>query len=495
MFLLYKDYNKSIGDKRIRTGYLLSALLIAILSGSPNYALWYNIPLPPILNPFFSLYVVMIAYAITKHHLMDISIIISRTVAELLTVTFLGSIYVCLVWFYRAYISINIDIPFLVWTILYGVLVGQTHDRIRLFIQTTADKVFLKGEYDYYKELSEISSQITRSLSVENILQTLHKAFYEVLEVSNPKIYLQDELLKPEVKEYLNIKEPTFIAEELILPCLIEGKPIAIIKLGRKLSEDPYTDEDIRLLKALANQTAVALDHHRMYEEMLRAQKQLLQGDKLASMGRVAAGLAHEIKNPLAAIKGMAQTMEQNIDDPEYIADFKEVVPKEIDRLNNLVQNLLKLGRTPKLAFTQVNVNQLIENTLKLFENRCRQNNVKIFKTLNPVPVIKADPEKLIQVFTNLILNAIQAMPGGGSLTVESRSTSHDSLVIEITDTGKGIPEDKLKDIFEPFFSTKEEGLGLGLAITYKIIKDHNGDILVESELGKKTKFSLILPI
>jgi hypothetical protein len=276
---------------------------------------------------------------------MDISVVISRTLAELITVAFLGSIYIILVLFYRNYVTTSVNFPFIAWTILYGVLVGQTHDRIRFFIQTTADKVFLKGKYDYYKELSEISSQITMSLSVENILQTLHKAFYEVLEVSNPKIYLMNELSMPEVREYLTFKEPNFIGEELILPCLIEGKPIAIIRLGKKLSEDPYTDEDIRLLKALANQTAVALDHHRMYEEMLRAQKQMLTAEKLASLGNLAANFAVEAKNPLEQLKKLTQAASLN---KKTVKNNKEAIVNQIDRINKLMEDLLRPVRHRK---------------------------------------------------------------------------------------------------------------------------------------------------
>ena len=433
------------------------------------------------------------AYAITKHHLMDISVVISRTVAELLSVAFLGSIYIGLVWLYRNYISAGIDIPFIAWTVLYGIMVGQTHQRIRLFLQTTSDKVFLKGKYNYYKELSEISSQITRSLSVENILQTLHKAFYEVIEVSNPRIYIEEDLNRLELKDYLNMREPVFINKELILPCRVEERLIALIMLGPRLSEDAYTDEDLRLLNNIANQTAVALDHHRMYEEMLKAQEQLLLAEKQSSLGRVAAGLAHEIKNPLAAIKGMVQSIDQNLDDPEFISDYKAVVPREIGRLNNLVDNLLKLGKTPQPQIARTDVNEIIDNILKLFEQKCRSVPITINKELNPIPAVKADPEQLTQAFTNLILNAIQAMGSGGQLTVNSVQKG-EKIIIGISDTGHGIPQDKLKDIFEPFFTTKVDGMGLGLAITYKIIKDHGGEIEVDSNVGSGTTFKVSLP-
>ena len=216
--------------------------------------------------------------------------------------------------------------------------------------------------------------------------------------------------------------------------------------------------------------------------------------ESLAKLGEMGATLAHEIRNPLAAIKGMSQSIERGINDPEFVKDFSEVVPKEIDRLNNLVENLVRLGRTPRPQLIPVKVNEVIESVLKLFDNRCRNKGIAVSKELNPLPEIEADPEQLTQVFTNLILNAIQAMPNGGELRINSRR-AEDKTVIELADTGQGILEENLKTIFEPFFSTKDEGTGLGLAITYKIIKDFGGDIEVESEVGRGTKFIIRLPV
>ena len=230
--------------------------------------------------------------------------------------------------------------------------------------------------------------------------------------------------------------------------------------------------------------------------------KQLLWADKLSSLGRIAAGMAHEIKNPLAAIKGLTQSLDCNPHDAEVLKNFKEVVPKEIDRLNNLVEKLAQLGKPPTLGFVQVDINTLIENTLWLFQNRCRKRNIAIIKDLNPLPKIEADPEQLTQVLTNLILNAIQAMPEGGELKLKTQSLdstrdknlklkNNEQIIIEISDTGKGISEEDLKNIFEPFVSSKEDGMGLGLSITYKIIKDHKGKIEVGSEIGKGTRFMI----
>ena len=278
------------------------------------------------------------AFVITKHHLLDISVVISRTVAELLTIIFLGLIYVGLVLLYKNYITDSIDIAFVAWTIIYGVLIGQIHNKIRLFMQTTSDKVFLRGKYDYYKELAEISSKITRTLSIENIIRTLQKAFYEVIEVANPRIYLQADYEKPEVEPYRSITEPTFRGEELILPCMLENKQNAIIVLGEKLSEDPYTEEDLKLLGALANQTAVAIDCQRMYEEMLKAQEQLLIADKLTLLGGIAANLAKEIKPSLLKLKKIT-IMDDHYE--EKLTKNKQLIINETDNINRLIESIL----------------------------------------------------------------------------------------------------------------------------------------------------------
>jgi signal transduction histidine kinase len=414
-------------------------------------------------------------------------------------------------------------------------------------VQEIIDRIFFKSRYEYQNTLKNLSQIAVSVIGLDDLLRLMTdrvsgimklegasvlviskkdnnyqlsynqnkegKIMLSDVKADNPLIIYLKKIKRAVVLEEISreieasgnpgsekITEAKAVKEELeklgaalCLPLFFEGKLIGLFNLGAKLSQDMYTDEDIDLLTTLSNQLAIAIENASLHEEMLKAQKQLLMADKLSSLGRVAAGLAHEIKNPLAAVKGMVQTMGNNLNDPEFVKDFKEVVPKEIDRLNNLVENLVRLGRTPKLQFSQVNVNTLIESTLKLFENRCQANNIRINKDLHPVPEIKADPEQLTQVLTNLILNAIQAMPKGGELSFGSRVASHGSIVVEISDTGHGIPGEKLKDIFEPFFSTKEEGLGLGLAITYKIIKDHGGEIEVESEVGRGTRFKITL--
>jgi two-component system sensor histidine kinase HydH len=298
------------------------------------------------------------------------------------------------------------------------------------------------------------------------------------------------------IKELVAVKEELEkIGAALCLPLFFEDKLIGLFNLGNKLSQDMYTDEDIDLLTTLSNQLAIAIENATLHDEMLKAQKQLLLADKLSSLGRIAAGMAHEIKNPLASIKGMSQMVTRAFDekDEETIQDFREVVPKELERINDLVENLLKFGRPPKPQIASVNVNQLLEKNAKLFEGQLAKNNIEISLDLDSLHEIPADADQLTQVFTNLTLNAIHAMRGGGKLNIKTSLLNNGKAMIEFSDTGQGIKAENLLHIFDPFYSTKETGSGLGLAISYRIIKEHNGSVEAESFVGKGTKFRIVL--
>lgn len=229
--------------------------------------------------------------------------------------------------------------------------------------------------------------------------------------------------------------------------------------------------------------------------ENVKLYRGLLQADKLAALGTIAAGMAHEIKNPLASIKGLTQVLPENLGDNEFIRKYSEIVPRQLDRINRIVEDLLDFGHPRELPVGEVKIDKALEEVLRLVENQCRKSNTEIIREIRSVPVISGNAERILQAFMNLILNAIQAMPNGGKMLVASKLLSGDRIEIEISDSGKGIPEDNLPNIFDPFYTTKGTGSGMGLAVAYRIIKEHGGEIDVDSELGAGTTFKICLPI
>jgi len=231
------------------------------------------------------------------------------------------------------------------------------------------------------------------------------------------------------------------------------------------------------------------------HQELEQAQTQLIRTEKLASLGQLAAGVAHEINNPLGTITIYAHLLLKGIDKDDPRREDVELIVNESNRAKEIVQGLLSFARETKLRPGPVNVNDLMEDVLGLVVNQSLFHNIKIRKSLfQGLPTIVADETQLKQVFLNIILNAAQAMEGNGKLSITT-IPERKHIKVKIRDTGPGIPPEVVKNIFSPFFTTKEKGTGLGLAISYGIIERHSGKIDVDTELGKGSTFTISLPI
>ncbi len=226
-------------------------------------------------------------------------------------------------------------------------------------------------------------------------------------------------------------------------------------------------------------------------------EERLRQADRLAALGSLSAGLAHEIRNPLSAIKTFVQLLPQRLGSPSFMEKFNITVPREIDRINRLVEDLLELTRSRVRPAVTLDVNRLILQVINLHGAEMEKKHIFFEDHLDKtIPSLHGDPERLYQAFSNLVINAIQAMPNGGSLTISSGQEISSSMVrITCRDTGVGMDEKTSKSLFNPFFTTKEKGVGLGMALTHKIIEDHRGTIEVMSEKGKGTIFILTFPV
>lgn len=238
-----------------------------------------------------------------------------------------------------------------------------------------------------------------------------------------------------------------------------------------------------------------------LYERLLRSQRELdhtreqvLQGEKLAALGRLTAGIAHEINNPLGGMQNCIKSMLEAPDDRELNKRYLELLHKGLNRIANTVRQLLNFGRREPLQLRIVNVDDLIRECFALLEYGLK--NVELALDLDVPEPVKLDVESLKQVIMNIGLNAIQAMPDGGSLYVSSR-LENNKLLIKIVDTGIGMNNDQIQKIFDPFFTTKDvgEGTGLGLFVTYSLVQNMNGSIKVESRQGEGSSFQLVLPV
>ena len=224
----------------------------------------------------------------------------------------------------------------------------------------------------------------------------------------------------------------------------------------------------------------------------------IIESEKLAIVGQLAANVAHELNNPLVGIITYSHLLLEETPSSDNSTDFLQKIVIQANRCKNIVRSLLDFARQRKPDKTLFNINNLIEQCVSLLENQALFQNIMIIQNLDELPMIIIDPSQIERVFMNIMLNAAEAITGDGELIISSRyEPDENSVVIDFEDTGSGISEEVLENIFEPFFSTKEagHGVGLGLAICYGIIQEHNGTINVKSRLGEGTNFTIKLPV
>jgi signal transduction histidine kinase len=257
-----------------------------------------------------------------------------------------------------------------------------------------------------------------------------------------------------------------------------------------------YSTRDVRILSALANLAAIAIENARLHGKIVDVEEQLRHNERLSTLGLLAAEVAHEIRNPLTAMKMLFHSLDLKFAGADPRARDAEVVAEKMDHLSRIVDQLLGFARSTEPAFELVDINELIEDVLLLTRHRLSQQNVALEKTLaGNLPKIRADRGQIEQACLNLVLNAVEAMPQGGTLFISTAIHPSSSIILTFRDTGVGIPPEKRERLFESFLTTKRRGTGLGLAIVKKIVEAHGGTVEVQSAPQKGSSFLISLPV
>jgi two-component system NtrC family sensor kinase len=304
------------------------------------------------------------------------------------------------------------------------------------------------------------------------------------------------------------VKTGYLVKSLLHVPLLLRGEVIGVLSVDNQDSDVEFTEEHEYLLSTLADYAAISIENATLYEELRkkmhdleRSQQELIESSKLAAVGTLAAGVAHEFNNLLAAISGHTE-LGLVSDDIDEIKRALTVVIQTVDRAKKITSNLLTFARRREPRMELADVVGAVEAPIELVERDLEKSNIVVERRYSEVPPIVCDTGQISQVCLNLLTNARDAMlPNGGTVTIEVRQDGSDVL-IAFTDTGTGIPDDILDKLFQPFVTTKGPlgggemaGSGLGLSVSYGIIKNHGGTIEVETELGKGSTFTVRLPI
>lgn len=549
-YQVWKVYQTSVGQKRKQYQYFFVAFVLAYGTGSMDYLPFFGMDLYPYGNFGIILYPVIMTYAIVKYGTMDIQIALERSLAYLLLLvgSTIPAYAVALVGQHLAFGTISITYSLVLLVLL--LLLVLTAYRVKSAAQATVARTLFRPRYVIYEALNSFADSVMGNLDLHAITEGIVSTLAETLEAKTASLYIlnnqkmgyvcvsahglgkrhrrlpfkagdvlpqclserQRALVRDDlepVKELSATNSLVAIFDELeadvCLPLINKGCLIGFCTLGPRMRS--YSDGDIEFLETLSRkQLATAVQYGMLYEELKAAQRDLQRTHRLRSLETMAAGFAHEIRNPLTSIKAFLQLAPDRKDDEEFITGFSQIACEDVERIERLIKEILDYARDKNPELTKQDVNEIISGVSHLIDVKAEQVHVLIHKELpEGVPHVMVDRQQIKQVLLNLFMNALDAMaPKGGTLLVQTRHIIAPSgrqwVQIEVTDTGCGISSKDLDHIFDPFYTTKHEsaereGTGLGLTIVNQIIQDHHGYIEVESTAGQGTTFFINLPL
>jgi len=541
VLLVLNVKNAASAQKRLQAKFWLLGAGTGILAGTTNLLPIYHIGIFPLGNFGNVFYTAIVAYAIVRHRLMDIDLVVTKGVAyAAVSVGLIAPAWIAALILQRVFFGrVQPDFSFALLVML--VMVGVLFPTFRARAESRLERSLFREKHEHRAALVAFTHSIVRILDREKLVRELARTLSETLQLDRIAIALADEakrafvvqhalglppttaefsdnhefvawlqrrqesVLRDELEGSEDPTERAVVAEicrrngwEVCVPLTVGGKLIGFMGLGRKRNLDAFFAEDLDLLGTLAAEASVALENARLYEELKRSQDIIRRADRLSALGTLAAGIAHEVRNPLVSIQTFFQLAPDRLHDEEFLTTFLSMTANEVKRISDLISELLSFARSPTRSLGPVNLNEVAERVATLLEPEARKHKLDLLRVLSPdVPIVRADPDQVKQVLINLVLNAIQATHAGGQVSVTTRSVQRGTTAfgqIEIHDTGIGIPKNQLDDIFNPFFTTKDKGTGLGLAIAHQIVMEHGGFVSVDSTEGKGTSFCVDLP-
>ncbi|TVY10386.1 PAS domain-containing sensor histidine kinase [Paenibacillus cremeus] len=335
-----------------------------------------------------------------------------------------------------------------------------------------------------YKSLFEHNPDPILSLNLNGLITSVNPAMFEVMG------YTEDDLLQKTLDLLVTPEHHELMAtwfEETVKGATPQFE-ITFISKDERPVELSVESFPIFVNKQIAGVYMICQD----ISERKRAEEMILRSEKLSIVGQMAAGVAHEIRNPLTSLKGFVQLMQSKV---EGFDSYFSIMQEELDRINFIVSEFLVIAKPQSVRFQTKDVPTILHNTIMLTGSQALIHNVNITTEAKPdVPTIKCDENQIKQVFINILNNAIESMPEGGEIHISIVTAEDGQLLMRFSDNGCGIPEDRIPRLGEPFYTTKEKGTGLGLMVTFKIIENHGGQMRIFSELGKGTTVEIKMP-
>ncbi len=530
----YRQVEQPIERKRI--GYLIVGAILTIAAlgfdvvtatGSRGVITLIQ---PRIGHLATVLYIYFLFLAIVNYRLIDLQEILGKSLQVIALAVVIASVYGVLVIWLGQTPELS-----LFNTFFASLLILSMYDPLKNQIRKRIDDWFFGDRRRLLQVVEELGGEMVRTADRRGLERLMIESLASVSRVTDVSLYLLDprdgayhltgaegperhrlpKTIKPgALSAHLSLKDQSLVRDELeegrarmgredalrimrtldllrsdlTVPLNLKGVCLGFLNLRDRNAQEICSRREIEMLEMMARHAAALL-------EIFSVSERIRQKERLASLGEMAAGLAHEIRNPLGAIKGAIQVIESDPEGPNS-GEFLSIIVEEVGRLDNVVSQFLDYSKPPRVSPEPADVGRLVERTLSLLRAQDGRPGIEIDQTLaEGLPPARADAEKLRQVFLNIALNAVEAMDGRGKLLVTTGlGEGGERLFVSFADTGPGVPPDKLGRLFDPFFTTKEGGTGLGLAICHRLVEAHGGSIEVRNRPEGGAEFTVLLP-
>ena len=532
-------------QRRVRFVVVIGAL--AGLASIGDFAWFVGVQPPPVGAALSVVFLFVLAQALRHERLLDVYEMLSRLLVATAVAFLIAGIFYVLITFIGGFGTMYLN------AVLAAIIILVVFEPLRERVEEQIQRLFFRERFDLERSVATVRRRLVHALEVDDMASLLMAALDESRRVTNAALYLRDQdgsgfdriaSLGVEAPKRVEVATSRVLLDRLadgavaleeierdaserrgrgeradaqaavmtaaqVLGALRsgvvigvraeDGELVALLVCADDRVRDAFSPEEVALLATIGPPIGVVIENSRVY-------RQMKERDRLLVLGQMAAGLAHEIRNPLGAIKGAAQLLSDPPveDDGGSSREFLGIILEEVDRLDRVVGSVLDLARPNQAAVVPTDVNAVVRRTVQILSSE-REDDVAVDLDLEPsLPRVAIEPEQLRQVLMNLIRNAAEAMKRSGRVTVTTRTRSGrvgrqgavDELYAEllVTDEGPGISQKMIENIFLPFFTTKDQGTGLGLAISQRIVQGAGGRIDVRSLEGRGSTFSVVLP-
>lgn len=537
--LLLRQIRRTQGEQRLKLQYFFMSLVsVGVLGTFTNlvFPLCGSNQLSQIGPYTVSLFVLALAYVLPRRVLMDFTLFALTLSATLMTWLIYTSVFFILHQAVHVISLRQVSVSLEYGILIYGIVICMTYRWLNTQCKKLLNRTLFKKSYNYQKIALHITQELGANSNVEDVAKTITNIFQKIfkIKVINFFVNKQDWQAEPEEQAWLRLDEKNSqfveiselenkqimlllqqnqnkVTEEeqnkITIRCMSEkGKTIGILILGQKDNHTAYTIEDIKLITGIQLQLELTLIRIKPYEKLVHEYEKSMaltqEISKQAAYAALTVNIAHEIYRPLLLIKSGIDFLLKERQNREKVLSYIEQIKQQIMRLSKLTTTALKYGKIQSTERHKMQMNKILEEIILLATAECEKRNIRIHYHHEAVPELAADEDQLSQVFLNMILNAIEAINQNGDIYIhlnknfftDETGEIREAIQIDIQDSGEGIPKEKLDQIFDKFYSTRENRYGLGLAFSKKIIEEHHGKIEVKSKVKLGTRFTVFLP-